>query len=196
MGLATAISFGSWACSTTATITPYHGSEIEGRIIDGSRTAITLKGADGTERRIPRGQIREIHHPGRAAIGFGIALIVYGIANIIVGVPHCSDKGGVFCVGVFLPGAVGLFMTGWGSNVHSASTEAADRGLESARDDSESAATPPPRAPAMVPLAPGVRPAPAGALPPSMMAPPGLPAASPPATPAPPARQRTDDEDG
>ena len=183
VALATAISLLPLACSTSAIITRSNGREVQGEIIDGSRSAITVRDSDGEVRRIPRTDIESIVHPGAAAFQGGVALLAFGVIAIFLGAQHCAERGGAaLCGAVVLPATVGLGMMTWGGAAWSRSAKVADSGA------TDAAVTP------------------GGAGPPASQAPPiprpslsPMPAPAPPPAPPPPVpsiRQRTDDEDG
>jgi hypothetical protein len=128
--VALSLAVASAGCSTSATIKKFDDYEIEGQIIDGSRGSITILDADHRERQIPRGQIKQISHPGGPAAVIGGILLAYGIYNIAVGLPHCQARGAAFCLGVFSPATIGAGMEIWSLVVNHRSRQAAEgRGL-------------------------------------------------------------------
>jgi len=112
------------ACSTTATIRRSNGLEEEATVVGRSRTALLIKNGEH-ERQIPYHEVADIDHPGNVHAVVGTLLLAYGVLNIVVGAPRCEKQGAGFCVGVFLPAALGAGMTGWGLTVWSSSRGAA-----------------------------------------------------------------------
>ena len=125
-GCATALSLALalGGCGTTATVTRFDDFEIEGHIVDGSSSSITLLDQSQHERQIPRAQIKKISHPGGAAAIIGGILLAYGLYNISVGVSRCQERGIAFCTGVFAPATIGAGMGVWGLVVNNRSREA------------------------------------------------------------------------
>jgi hypothetical protein len=118
---------GTAACSTTASIRRSNGLEDEATIVGRTRTMLVIKNGEH-ERQIPYHEVEDIDHPGNVHAVVGTLLLAYGVLNIAVGAPHCKERGPGFCVGVFVPAAVGAGMTGWGLTVWSRSRSAAAEG--------------------------------------------------------------------
>ena len=113
-------------CGTTATITRMDGTTVEAKITGGELQKLHLE-QDGDPLEIPRSQVRDISHPGKAATIIGGILAGYGVLNIAVGAPMCPEKGAAFCTGVVAPEVVGLPIMIWGIATHASSVNAADR---------------------------------------------------------------------
>ena len=78
----------------------------------------------GVEVGVPLDEIEDIDHPGNVLAIVGAAIAVYGAFNIWVGLPYC-DSVAAYCVGVFLPAALGAGMSAWGGGVYARSHAAA-----------------------------------------------------------------------
>jgi hypothetical protein len=113
-------------CSTTATISRINGVDFDAKITHSDRELLFLKTEGGPEVAIPRKEVSDIDHPGNGTAVFGGLLSAYGALNIAAGIGTCSEVGGAYCVGTFLPAAVGLPMLIWGLRTWSNSTSAAE----------------------------------------------------------------------
>jgi hypothetical protein len=112
-------SLAATACSTASTVYRRNDAPVTGELVSGSPRYVVVQGSSGGETRVPKSQIIDVDYPGGGAIGWGIGILAYGILNIAVGAPHCSEKGGAFCTGVFLPAAAGIGLMSWGFHVRS-----------------------------------------------------------------------------
>jgi hypothetical protein len=112
-------------CSTTASISRTNGRELEAKIQRSTPGAVVVQTNGGSEVSISRSDITDIDHPGNGAAVFGLLLSTYGAVNIAAGAPKCSQGGGAFCTGVFLPAAIGLPMLIWGLSTWLGSSNAA-----------------------------------------------------------------------
>jgi hypothetical protein len=101
-------------CSTTATISRINGGTVEARIARSDDKSLFVKTAEGPEVAIPRADVSEIDHPGNATAVFGGFLSAYGALNIAAGIETCGEVGGAYCIGTFLPAAIGVPMLIWG----------------------------------------------------------------------------------
>ncbi len=118
-------------CSTTATISRTNGRDIEARIERSTPGAVVVQTEGGSEVSIPRSEITDIDHPGNAAAVVGALLSAYGGLNIASGASKCSDNGGAYCTGVFLPAAIGVPMLIWGLSTWIGSTGATNPNMSS-----------------------------------------------------------------
>lgn len=99
----------SSACGSSATVRTHDGRVYEGKLHDGGPGVVAVG-----QTELAVAEIDDIDHPGNGAAVAGGVLTTYGVINIAVGVPHCDEQGAAFCLGVFLPAAVGVPMLGWG----------------------------------------------------------------------------------
>ncbi|HYH96338.1 hypothetical protein [Hyalangium sp.] len=112
-------------CSTTASISRTNGRELEAKIQRSTPGAVVVQTNGGSEVSISRSDITDIDHPGNASAVVGLLLSTYGAINIAAGAPKCSEGGGAFCTGVFLPAAIGFPMLIWGLSTWLGSSNAA-----------------------------------------------------------------------
>lgn len=115
-------------CSTTSTIARIHEGPIEGDIVGSSAESIFVARDSGYECEIKRDDISSIDYPGNVHRNVGVALGLYGALNIAVGIPKCeerTDDKTAFCVGLFIPAAIGIGMIAWGVLVEHGQTAAA-----------------------------------------------------------------------
>ncbi|MCP3138193.1 hypothetical protein [Pyxidicoccus xibeiensis] len=113
-------------CSTTATISRVDGSSIDAKIARSDSNSLFVKTGGGAEAVIPRAQVADIDHPGNGTAVFGGLLSAYGALNIVAGMETCGEQGGAYCVGTFLPAAIGVPMLIWGLTTWASSTSAAE----------------------------------------------------------------------
>ena len=114
-------------CSTTSTIALVNAPPVEGDIVGGSRDSIFVVTDNGREHEIPRDDISLIDYPGNVHRNAGLAVLAYGGANIAVGLPECeqrSENKTAYCLGLFLPAAIGLGLIVWGLVVEHGQTAA------------------------------------------------------------------------
>ncbi|MFL5348715.1 MAG: hypothetical protein ACJ8AT_28295 [Hyalangium sp.] len=114
-----------YGCSTTATISRANGESLDAKILRSAPGAVVVQIDNGSELRIPRSEITDIDHPGNGVAVVGGLLSAYGGLNIAAGAPKCSENGGAYCTGVFLPAAIGASMLIWGLSTWISSTDAA-----------------------------------------------------------------------
>lgn len=131
---ATAVLTTTVGCSTTATITRMDGIRQDARFAGSDRKSIYLATARGTER-LSRSEVSDIDHPGDTAAVIGGLLAAYGLVNIQVGSKKCEVEGTAYCMGVYLPAAVGFPMLIWGIGVHVTSVKALHREPESTAEE-------------------------------------------------------------
>lgn len=112
-------------CSTTATISRINGATVEAKIARSDSSSLFVKTAEGPEVAIPRADVSDIDHPGNGTAVFGGLLSAYGAMNIAAGLETCGELGGAYCVGTFLPAAIGIPMLIWGMTTWAGSTGAA-----------------------------------------------------------------------
>lgn len=114
-------------CSSTATISRLHGQDVEAKIVgsDNENLYLETRGAWASSG-IARRDVTDIDHPGNVGALIGGVITTYGAVNILTGARHCGDQGAAFCMGVFLPAAIGLPIMISGLSRWSASTSAAD----------------------------------------------------------------------
>lgn len=114
-------------CGTTATITTKDGSHHELEIVRSTPSELIVATRQG-ERPLPRDQIVDVDHPGKAALGAGTVLALLGAANLL-GVARCeSGRSADFCIGWAVGGgmlASGIGLVGWGAYVWTRSSRAA-----------------------------------------------------------------------
>jgi len=111
------MALGVLGCSTTSTISRLSGPDVEGDIVGGSPESIFVENDSGKEFEIPRDDISSIDYPGNVHTGIGAGVLGYGVLNIAVGVPKCDEQTSnqaAYCVGVFLPAAIGAAIMTWG----------------------------------------------------------------------------------
>jgi hypothetical protein len=111
-------------CSTTATISRINQPEIEAQIIRSDNDSHFVR-TEGGSFEIPRSSVSDIDHPGNVAATIGAIITGYGIVNIGVGLPDCDRRGAAYCVGVFLPAAIGAPIFAWGLGTWMKSSAAA-----------------------------------------------------------------------
>ena len=166
-------------CTRNALIQTTRG-EREGRIVAATREGVDIEGEEGERTRIPRADIRDIAHPGRAVLGWSLLPTALGVLGTVAVCPTLGPEplaaksqvggGGGIPLDAATCGAgvtaigIGLAMAIWGGVTWSGSRSLA-------------AQTGPPRVPWMTdPLWP-----PAGAAsPPPAAAPPAPPVSSAP----------------
>ena len=192
--LGVGICFGMLGCSTTSTISRLNGPDVEGDIVGGSPDSIFVAGDSGHEVEIRRDDIASIDYPGNVHTGIGAGVLAYGVLNIAVGVPKCDeqkDNQAAYCVGVFLPAALGAAIMTWGLIVNqSEHAGQADRSRASSLGASPDGGRYPSwssghRAPVAPAAPPAASAAPATVAPVSSAPPPGaVPSAAPPAAPS------------
>ncbi len=125
-------------CGSSALLSMKRGVLVDGRITGGDSDSVFVESAsqEGTSHlAVPRAEITDIDHPGNVAATLGGILSAYGTANAAVGAPGCDQRGGgAFCVGVFLPLAIGIpvFIYGLVTWQRSRSAAAAVEGRPSA----------------------------------------------------------------
>jgi hypothetical protein len=124
-------------CGTTATIRRSSGPAIEAEIVGGDRDNVYYRddneyGSFRHRTAIGRDEITDIDHPGNVAALLGGILAVYGLINISAGAGQCSAREVPFCVGVFLPAAIGVPWFGWGMSTWIGSRSAAQEGSPTA----------------------------------------------------------------
>jgi hypothetical protein len=112
-------------CSTTASISRADGRELEAKIRRSTPGTVVVETNGGSEISIPRSDIDDIDHPGNASAVVGLLLGSWGAYNIAKAAPGCSEFGGAYCTGVFLPAAIGVPMLIWGLSTWIGSTNAA-----------------------------------------------------------------------
>jgi hypothetical protein len=113
-------------CGTSATITQRFGS-IDATIVGGDRENIYVETPGGLNQSIPKADIVDVDHPGNVAATIGGVVTAYGVANIAVGMPQCDREGPAFCMGVFLPAAIGVSLITYGVGTYVGSTTAMDK---------------------------------------------------------------------
>jgi hypothetical protein len=113
-------------CGTTATINTRSESPFDGTIIGGNSEEVRVH-VQNHVRTIPRNQIEDIDHPGNVAATIGGVVTGYGIVNIAIGAPECDRQGPAFCMGVFIPAAVGLPLMIWGITTYVGSVRALNK---------------------------------------------------------------------
>ncbi|MFP2905780.1 hypothetical protein ACLESD_12130 [Pyxidicoccus sp. 3LFB2] len=105
-------------CSTTATISLINGGQVEAEIQHGTEDELVIKTVAGVEVPVPRLEISDIDHPGNGNAVLGWLLSAYGTLNIAAGFETCRELRGAvrasYCIGTFLPAAVGVPMLIWG----------------------------------------------------------------------------------
>jgi len=112
-------------CSRSATISRASGEQLSARIERSDQETIYVKVAGGREVHLARSEVADIDHPGNGVAVLGGLLSAYGAANIALGAGNCGEVNPAYCVGVFLPAAVGVSMLVWGLNTWFGSTDAA-----------------------------------------------------------------------
>jgi len=122
-------------CSTTATISRVNGRTVEAKIRRSTPGSVVVETDGGKEVSISRSDISDIDHPGNVAAVFGSLLSAYGAVNIAAGASNCSQGGGAYCTGVFLPAAIGVPMLIWGLSTWAGSTGAASAQSSSSSSD-------------------------------------------------------------
>ncbi|WP_282421624.1 hypothetical protein [Polyangium sp. 15x6] len=100
-------------CGTTATISRFNEPAIEGKIISANDGILTVETRAGNDS-IALQRVTDIDHPGNVAGTIGTVLTGYGIANIAIGAENCERGGPAYCLGVFLPAAIGVPLMAWG----------------------------------------------------------------------------------
>ena len=102
-------------CGTTATISRAHMRPLEAKIVGSDDKSLQVEIAGTSETMsIARSDITDIDHPGNVAAVIGGIVTGYGIANIAIGAPNCDRGGAAYCMGVFLPAAIGAPIFAWG----------------------------------------------------------------------------------
>ncbi|MDI1479272.1 hypothetical protein [Polyangium sp. y55x31] len=119
-------------CGTTATISRFNQPEIEGKIVSADDGILVVETRAGNDS-IALLSVTDIDHPGNVASTIGTVLTGYGIANIAIGVEDCERGGAAYCLGVFLPAAIGVPLMAWGFATWGRSVAAASP--SSKRDD-------------------------------------------------------------
>ena len=120
-------------CSTTATISRVDGGTYTAKIVRSDQDSLFVKtSSNGSEIAIPRSNVSDIDHPGNGMAVFGALLTAYGGLNVAAGASTCGEVGGAYCVGTFLPAAVGLSTLIWGLTTWTNSTDAAQGGAAAA----------------------------------------------------------------
>jgi hypothetical protein len=114
-------------CSTTATIARVGEPEIEGKIVASGDGLLQVETRAGNTP-VAMQNVTDIDHPGNVAGTIGALVTAYGVTNIVVGMPQCERQGGAYCVGVFLPAAIGLPLAIWGFATWGKSKYAANEG--------------------------------------------------------------------
>ncbi|MFP2931948.1 hypothetical protein ACLESO_43635 [Pyxidicoccus sp. 3LG] len=112
-------------CSSTARISRINGEPIEARIHRSNNETLFLRTEWGPDVALPRSEVVDIDHPGNGVAVAGGILSAYGALNIAAGLETCSELGGAYCVGTFLPAAIGVPMLIWGLTTWGNSTSAA-----------------------------------------------------------------------
>jgi hypothetical protein len=117
----------SLGCGTAATITRVDSPPLEGKIVASADDILQVETKAGNTP-VAMQSVSDIDHPGNVAGTIGALVTAYGAYNIYVGMPQCERQGGAFCVGVFLPAAIGLPLTIWGFTTWGRSKVAASQG--------------------------------------------------------------------
>jgi hypothetical protein len=113
-------------CGNSATITRHTASPVDAKIIGGDRETLYVELPGGRKEAIPKREVVDIDHPGNVAATIGGIVGVYGAANIVVGMPECDRQGPAYCMGVFLPAAIGISLFAYGLGTYSGSMSAMD----------------------------------------------------------------------
>lgn len=121
-------------CSTTATISRSHGRPVEATLYRSDNEALFARTEQGVDVVIPRAEVTDIDHPGNAIAIVGALLGAQGAVSIAAGHGSCGKLTGsmsaAYCVGTYLPAAIGGAMLVWGlATWANSSTSASDRSL-------------------------------------------------------------------
>jgi len=101
----------------TSSIQRISGPPVEGNIVAGSSESIFVDTAAERGYEIRRDDVASIDYPGNVHANVGVGVLAYGALNIALGLPECRDRTEqqeAYCVGVFIPAALGAALIIWG----------------------------------------------------------------------------------
>jgi hypothetical protein len=111
-------------CGTTATITRANAPAIDAKIVRSDKDEVYVETTSGEAMTVPRGEIKDVDHPGNVAATIGALVTAYGVANVAVGLSECDHQGAAYCAGVFTPVSIGLPVMLWGLVTYGSSVSA------------------------------------------------------------------------